>query len=91
MQFLFMYIGIKTKTEELELYNTNFITTNHNYRNADIVYKEKNREIYYLIEQQTYVESEMARKVLDYSTGILGLSENQGKCIEIVPIVLYWC
>ena len=89
VQFLFMYIGIKTKTEELELYNTNFITTNHNYRNADIVYKEKNREIYYLIEQQTYVESEMARKVLDYSTGILGLPENQGKCIEIVPIVLY--
>ena len=89
VQFLFMYIGIKTKTEELELYNTNFITTNHNYRNADIVYKEKNREVYYLIEQQTYVESEMARKVLDYSTGILGLPENQGKCIEIVPIVLY--
>mgnify|MGYP004497862743 CR=1 FL=1 len=89
VQFLFIYIGIKTKTEELELYNTNFITTNHNYRNADIVYKEKNREIYYLIEQQTYVESEMARKVLDYSTGILGLPENQGKCIEIVPIVLY--
>ena len=84
-----MYIGIKTKIEELELYNTNFITTNYNYRNADIVYKEKNREIYYLIEQQTYVESEMARKVLDYSTGILGLPENQGKCIEIVPIVLY--
>ena len=89
VQFLFMYIGIKTKIEELELYNTNFITTNYNYRNADIVYKEKNREIYYLIEQQTYVESEMARKVLDYSTGILGLPENQGKCIEIVPIVLY--
>ena len=89
VQFLFMYIGIKTKTEELELYNTNFITTNHNYRNADIVYKEKNREIYYLIEQQTYVESEMARKILDYSTGILGLPENQCKCIEIVPIVLY--
>ena len=89
VQFLFMYIGIKTKIEELELYNTNFITTNHNYRNADIVYKEKNREIYYLIEQQTYVESEMVRKVLDYSTGILGLPENQGKCIEIVPIVLY--
>ena len=84
-----MYIGIKTKIEELELYNTNFITTNYNYRNADIVYKEKNREIYYLIEQQTYVESEMVRKVLDYSTGILGLPENQGKCIEIVPIVLY--
>ena len=84
-----MYIGIKTRTEELELYNTNFITTNHNYRNADIVYKEKNREVYYLIEQQTYVESEMARKILDYSTGILGLPENQGKCIEIVPIVLY--
>ena len=89
VQFLFMYIGIKTRTEELELYNTNFITTNHNYRNADIVYKEKNREVYYLIEQQTYVESEMARKVLDYSTGILGLPENQSKCIEIVPIVLY--
>ncbi len=89
VQFLFMYIGIKTKIEELELYNTNFITTNYNYRNADIVYKEKNREIYYLIEQQTYVESEIVRKVLDYSTGILGLPENQGKCIEIVPIVLY--
>ena len=59
-----MYIGIKTKIEELELYNTNFITTNYNYRNADIVYKEKNREIYYLIEQQTYVESEMARNIV---------------------------
>lgn len=64
VQFLFMYIGIKTKIEELELYNTNFITTNYNYRNADIVYNEKNREIYYLIEQQTYVESEMARNIV---------------------------
>ena len=65
-RFLSRYIGVEVESSNLEQCNTNFITPKYEYKNADIVYKEKNKEVYYLIEQQTKVDYDMPYRMLKY-------------------------
>lgn len=84
------------KPEELEKYNANYITNNFKYKQADIVYKVKGKEIYYLIEHQTKVDATMAYRILNYCVEIIrNVVENieANKRLDgypiIRPIVLY--
>ena len=95
-QFLSRYIGVEVESSNLEQCNTNFITPKYEYKNADIVYKEKNRELYYLIEQQTKVDYDMPYRMLKYDVEIMDSArrgkETNRKDYEnplVVLIVLY--
>ena len=95
-QFLSKYIGVEVESSNLEQCNTNFITPKYEYKNADIVYKEKNREVYYLIEQQTKVDYDMPYRMLKYDVEIMDSArrgkETNRKDYEnplVVLIVLY--
>ena len=95
-QFLSRYIGVEVESSNLEQCNTNFITPKYEYKNADIVYKEKNKEVYYLIEQQTKVDYDMPYRMLKYDVEIMDSArrgkETNRKDYEnplVVLIVLY--
>ena len=67
------YIKPKNKLakEEIEKYETSYITNEFQNKEADIVYKLKEKEIYFLIEHQTKVEKAMAYRMAEYSLEIM--------------------
>ena len=67
------YIKPKTKLnmQDLEKYETRYITKIYEERLADIVYKIKGKEIFFLIEHQTKVDKKMAYRILEYSMEII--------------------
>ena len=84
------------KPNDLQLQNPDFITKNYKYNQADILYKLKDREIYYLIEQQTYVDYSMSYRILNYCVETIRLAINNKtinnksfKFPKVIPIVLY--
>lgn len=95
-QFIKRLGEYEVKTEELEIYNSNYITEKFEYKNADIVYKVRDRELYFLIEHQTKVDYSMAYRIFNYCLEIIrSVVENKKinrityKYPRIVPIVLY--
>lgn len=95
-KFITHFMNCKVKSEELELYNVNYITKDFKYKQADIVYKIKGKEIYYLVEHQTKVDYSMSYRILNYCVeimrSVLGSKEiNRIGCKYpiVIPIVLY--
>lgn len=87
----------KELTEEMiEKYDTKFITSRYEERQADIIFKIKDKEIFFLIEHQTKVDKLMAYRILEYSLeiirtrvgNILGKIEKVG-IPTVIPIVIY--
>ena len=92
------YIKPKTKLnmQDLEKYETRYITKIYEERLADIVYKIKGKEIFFLIEHQTKIDKKMAYRILEYSMEIIrGRIKNIKGQIEkagiptVIPIVIY--
>ena len=92
------YITPQTKIteEKIEKYDTKYITKGHEERQADVVYKIKEKEVYFLIEHQTKVDELMAYRILEYSIEIIRTklvemieSKRKGKIPRIIPIVIY--
>ena len=86
----------RIKAEELEKYNKNFITQNLKIQEADIVYKIKNRNIYFLIEHQTKIDYSMAYRILNYQIEIMRSSVDQKRIKNkeykhalVISMVLY--
>lgn len=95
-KFISHFTNYKVNPKELELYNVNYITKEFKYREADIVYKIKGKEIYYLIEHQTKVDYSMSYRILNYCVEIMrSVLENKEinsigcKYPVVIPIVLY--
>lgn len=51
--FLNEYLGLDISEDELEKYNSSFITKNYENSEADIVYKLKDKKVFILIEHQS--------------------------------------
>ena len=87
------YIGLEEiETKELEICKNEFITRNYKTRNADIIYKDKEKEIYYLIEHQSTVDKRMPERILTYCVEIIRESQRKEKRetnAVVVPIVIY--
>ena len=90
------FLGTEIKQNELEIYNGEYITNNFKYKQSDIVYKVKGKEVYYLIEHQTNVNYSMAYRVLNYCVEIIrSVVENKEinrknfEYPKVIPIVLY--
>ena len=100
-KFINKVLGIKyTKNEikpkELENCNTSFITKSFREKRADIIYKKKEENIFYLIEHQSTIDYEMPYRILNYCIEITRKSvkkelfKNKNyKTPIIYPIVLY--
>lgn len=81
---------------ELENYSENYITKDFKYKQADIVYKIKDEEIYFLIEHQTKVDYSMPYRILNYCVEIIRSAVEEQKITQpkykypkVVPIVIY--
>lgn len=65
--------GTKNQINEnnLELCNQNFITKSFYNKQADIIYKRKDMNVYFLVEHQSKVDYEMPKRILEYMIEIL--------------------
>lgn len=95
-QFINKFTKYKVEEQELEIYNVNYITKDFKYKQADIVYKIKGKQIYFLIEHQTKVDYSMSYRILNYCIEIIrsvvdGQEINRlaYKYPKVIPIVLY--
>ena len=93
-KFIGKAIGTKVKPSELVAAQNSFVTTELEYREADIVYRLKGTNIVILIEHQTRVDYRMAYRILNYQIEIMRANEvenpkKEDKECLVIPIVLY--
>ena len=95
-QFINNFTTHKVNADELENYSENYITKDFKYKQADIVYKIKGEEIYFLVEHQTKVDYSMLYRILNYCVEIIRsaveeqkLNKVTYKYPKVIPIVLY--
>ena len=70
-KFIYKKFKIKIKAEELELYNKEFIKRGGRLLSADVIYKLKNRKVFFLIEHQTKNYYHMSFRILNYEVEIM--------------------
>ncbi len=95
----FINFFIKPKREiengQLVRYTNSYITKKYKSKEADLVYKLKEQEIFFLIEHQSTIDSTMPYRMLNYCIDIIqewSRNKKIGKNIGypiIVPIVIY--
>ena len=79
------------KPEDIEPYNTSFVTSKYQNREADIVYKIKEKNAFILIEHQSKIDKQMPYRLLEYYTEILRINRarNEEEMPIVVPIIIY--
>ena len=89
-------IKIKLNAEEIEKYTSSFVSKIFQNREADIVYKYKNKNIFFLIEHQTKIDYSMPYRILEYEIEIMKsaidirkVKNKEYKLPLVIPIVLY--
>ena len=89
-------IKTKLKAEEIEKYTSSFVSKIFQNREADIVYKYKNKNIFFLIEHQTKIDYSMSYRILEYEIEIMKsaidirkVKNKEYKLPLVIPIVLY--
>ena len=89
-------IKIKLKAEEIEKYTSSFVSKIFQNREADTVYKYKNKNIFFLIEHQTKIDYSMPYRILEYEIEIMKsaidirkVKNKEYKLPLVIPIVLY--
>ena len=91
-KFLNKFLGLNIKTEELEKYNSSYIDPKFKNKEADIVYRIKDKNIFLLIEHQTKIDKKMPIRLLEYSAAIIESAIGDTKYKpkpRVIPIVLY--
>ena len=91
-RFLKQFIELEVDVNKLQLYNGEFINNKYEKRISDIIYKEKEKEIYYLIEHQSKVDLNMPYRILEYCMELMReIKKNLNNISNplIVPIVIY--
>lgn len=91
-KFLNKFLGLNIKTEELEKYNSSYIDPKFKNKEADIVYRIKDKNIFLLIEHQTKIDKKMPIRLLEYSAAIIESAIEDTKYKPkpcVIPIVLY--
>ncbi len=93
----FLKIDKKIKEGEIVQCKSDFITRNYKDRQSDIIYKIKNKPVYFLVEHQSTVRKDMLERVWEYVGQIIRLDKmNKKEKLEdskiypiVVPIVIY--
>lgn len=85
----------KVKEEELIRYTNSYITKKYKSKEADLVYKLKNQDMFFLIEHQSTIDNNMPYRMLNYCLDIMqewSRNKKIGKNTSypiVVPIVIY--
>ena len=87
-------LNTQIEVQDIEKYNSSFISIDFRNQESDIVYKIKNKEIYILIEHQTKIDYLMPIRILQYEIEIIRKENIKNKNNNIlypivIPIVLY--
>lgn len=82
--------------EDIEKYTSSFVTQELKSQESDIVYKQKGKNVFFLIEHQTKVDYRMALRILQYEYEIIksaihnkNKATQEDKIPNVIPIVLY--
>ena len=91
--FIDQNLGHRLESNEIEAYNKRFITTNYTGLESDIVFKIKEKPIYFLVEHQSKIEKNMSLRIFNYVTELIK-EDIRGKTElkaypKVIPIVLY--
>lgn len=85
----------KVNSDELIKYTNSYINKKYKLKEADIVYKLKNKDIFFLVEHQSTVDYNMSYRILNYCVEIMQ-DWIRGKSVRkvtrypiVVPIVIY--
>ena len=96
VQFINEKLNLKLNEEELEKYNRSFVTQELSNRTADIIYKIKGRNVFFLLEHQTKKDATMPWRLVEYKVellqGAIDIKKKGKKNFKIplvIPIVLY--
>ena len=84
---------IQIEDSDIEKYNTKFITSNFKTKESDIIYKIKEKEVYFIVEHQSTIDNKMPERMLEYCLQLIIGKKRDIKINEkyplICPIVLY--
>ena len=91
-----MIVFMKLRIIQIEKYNRSFVTEELKNQESDIIYKLKDKNVFFLIEHQTKVDYAMPMRILEYEYHIIKSAidkENLGKkgykFPRVMSIVLY--
>ena len=97
--FLNEFISLNKKIQENEIIQckTDFITRNYKNRQADIIYKLREKPIYFLIEHQSTINKDMILRMWEYVGEIMKQEsiiqkvyfDEESKYPIVIPIVIY--
>ena len=84
----------KNKKIEMESVRNEFITSDFRGKQADMVYKIKDKEVYILVEHQSTEDRDMPYRVLEYDVGIIDRSLQKHnykvyKYAKVISIVIF--
>ena len=85
----------KVESQNLIKYTNSYITKKHKTKEDDLVYKLKNKEIFFLIEHQSTIDNTMLYRILNYCIDIMqewSRTKKIGRETRypiIVPIIIY--
>ena len=96
VKFINKTLKLNIKKEEIEKYNSSFISKTFQNKEADIVYKIKDKNIFFLIEHQSKIDYSMPFRLLEYEVAIIRSAIDKSKIKNksykiplVMPIVLY--
>ncbi len=77
-KFLNKTLNLKKKIEanNLEKYNSSFVAKDLRNQESDVIYKIKDKDVFFLIEHQTKIDYSMAFRILEYQISIIKSSIN---------------
>ncbi len=96
-EFINQFLEPREEIQEKELlrYTNSYITKKYKAKEADLVYKLKNQDIFFLIEHQSSIDNNMPYRILNYCLDIMRewsrnkkIGRNTSYPI-IVPIIIY--
>ena len=91
----FLEPSVEVKGENLVKYTNSYITQKSKSKEADIVYKLKNEEVFFLVEHQSTIDKKMPYRILNYCVDIMQewvkskKMKRQTKYPIVVPIIIY--
>lgn len=93
INFMKKYTPYSLKENEVEKYNRKFVTSHFTTKEADIIYKIKERNIFVILEHQSKIDFAMPERILEYCVELMRSAIKNRKEDEsyplICPIVLY--
>lgn len=96
VNFINKTLNLKIDKEKFEKYSTSFVTDSLKNQETDIIYKLKDRKIFFLIEHQTKIDYSMPYRIIEYEREIMKsaidfkkLNQKGYKLPLVLTIVLY--